>query len=88
MRLKFDFLIGEVAGRIIAIPASEQKDEFNGYITLNKTGKIIFELLKDDVTYEQIFDALKEQFPDAQPQEMRDNMSEFLHKLESENLLV
>lgn len=84
MRLKYNFLISEVAGRIIAVP---ENNDFNGYLALNQTGKRILEMLKQETTLEQIISNLKELFPTATEQEIAENATEFLNKLDSENLI-
>lgn len=88
MKLKYDFLISTVAGRTIAVPDKTENFEFNGYLVLNKTGKIIFEALKNDMEFEKIIHLLQENFPDATQEEIKESATVFLQKLHSEDLLI
>ncbi len=87
MRLKYKFLISTVAGRIIAVPDKNSGAEFNGYLVLNETGKVIFEALKQEIQFDEIISLLQEKFPDATVQELTDGANSFLKKLISESLV-
>lgn len=87
MRLKYDFLISTVAGRILAVPDKTGGAKFNGYLVLNESGKVIFEALKNDIEFDEIISLLQKEFPDTTPQELTDGANNFLKKLISESLV-
>lgn len=86
MKLKYDFVINEVAGETVAVSVGENR--FNGYIKLNETGRFIFEALKNDTSSEQIVADMVAAYPDATEQEIRDTVNEFVAKLQSADMLI
>ena len=47
MKLKYEFVINNVAGETVAVSVGNNDGRFNGYIKLNETGAFIFKMLKD-----------------------------------------
>ena len=63
MKLKYNFVLRNVAGTEVAIVVGEGSKYFNGMIKLNQSGKFIFELLNfGDVTMENIVSALMSEY--------------------------
>ncbi len=87
MKLKYNFVINDVAGSTVAVPVGAENRSFNGYIRLNETGAAIFELLKTDTTEEQIVESLLKTY-DGTKEEMRETVKEFLAQLESADMLT
>lgn len=56
MKLKYNFEIEELAGSFCATP--QYKCEFVGMIRMNSTAKDVFELLREDISIEEIIKAL------------------------------
>ena len=48
----------------------------------------VVKMLQDEVTEEQIFAALKEEYTDSTEQEIRTNLAIILNRLDSEGLLI
>ena len=46
MKLKYQFVINNVAGETVAVSVGDTSGRFNGYIKLNETGAFIFKKLK------------------------------------------
>ncbi len=86
MKLKFDFVINDVAGSSIAVPVGENAPKC--YIKLNETAKIIFQLLKQDVSKDYIKAELKKQFSDADEKEINETVDEFTDKLAEQNYII
>ncbi len=87
MKLKHKFVINKIAGETVAVPICENGERFDGYIKLNKSGEIIFKALEKDAQMGDIFAALKANFPDGSDSEIKENINEFLAKLETADLL-
>lgn len=87
MKLKYNFVTNEVADKIIAIPVNEDLEEFNGFIKLNDIGAVAFNMLKNDVTEEEIVTALMEKFPEHSIDETKKAVSSFINKLKEENVI-
>ncbi len=81
MKLKYEFVINDVADTCVAVPVGKNAEDFKGYIRLNETGASIFKLLLNDVTEEQIVDSLLKEYEDADRQEITETVKEFLQKL-------
>lgn len=86
MKLKYNFVINNVAGETVAV--SVGNGDFNGYIKLNETGTFIFNALKKDTTREDIINALMKEYPDATPDAAAESVDELLQKLKKAELLV
>ena len=65
MKLKYEFVINNVAGETVAVSVGNNDGRFNGYIKLNETGAFIFKMLTKDTTREDIIKALVKEYPDA-----------------------
>lgn len=88
MKLKYDFIINEVAGQLVAVAVNEGMNEFNGFIKMNDIGAEIFEILKEDVTLEQVIEKMLSKHPEATEEEARDTISNFISELKKSNLIA
>ncbi len=86
MKLKYEFIINEVAGDTVAVSVGENR--FNGYIKLNETGKFIFNALSQDTTPEQIITDMAAAYPDATLEEISQTVNEFIEKLSAADMLI
>lgn len=62
MRIKNGFVLREVAGKYVVIATGEASKDFNGMITLNQTGKEIWEGVTKGLTVEEIAEKLAGNF--------------------------
>ena len=58
MKRKQGIIVDEIAGENVAVPVGEMSKSFHGMIKLNGTALFIWEQLENDVTEEQITDAI------------------------------
>lgn len=58
MKRNSDFLLKNVAGKQVLVPVGKAAAIFPGMITVNGSGKFIWELLVEDKTFEQVVDAI------------------------------
>lgn len=61
MKLKYNFVVNEVAGQSVAIPVGAF-GKFSGVIKLNDTAAFIFSKLKEDISYDELLTATAENF--------------------------
>lgn len=87
MKLKYNFVTNEVADKIVAVAVGGDLEKFNGFIKMNDTGAYIFNMLKSDVTEEEIVAAMKKDYEDAAEEEIRETVSEFVGKLKEADML-
>ena len=79
MKLKEGFVLREVAGECVVIPAGEMLD-LNMMITLNETGKLLWEKLEKGAEESELTDALLEEY-DVEKSEAEKHVSAFVNKL-------
>lgn len=87
MKLKFNFVTNEVADKIVAVPVGNDLEKFNGFIKMNDVGAYIFNMLKNDVTEDDIVAAMKKDYEDASEEEIRETVVDFLAKLKESDVL-
>lgn len=58
MKRKQGFIVDKIAGENVAVPVGEMSKNFHGMIRLNGTALFIWKQLENDVTEEQITDAV------------------------------
>lgn len=86
MKLKYDFVTNKVAGKTVAVAVGKGLSEFGGFIKLNDTGAFIFELLKKEITKEEIVKALLGEY-DITEEKANESTEEFLEYLSSNGVL-
>ena len=87
MKLKYNFVTNEVADKIVAVAVGGDLEKFNGFIKMNDTGAYIFNMLKSDVTEDEIVGAMKRDYEDAAEEKIRETVSEFVGKLKEADVL-
>lgn len=88
MKLKYEFVVNQVADKMVAVAVGDALSEFNGFIKMNDIGAEIFEILKNDVTIEEIVKIMLEKHPDATEAEALETVTEFTNKLKEEGVLA
>ena len=87
MKLKYNFVTNEVADKIVAVAVGDDLSKFNGFIKMNDVGAYIFNMLKDDVTVDDIVEAMKKDFTDATEDEIRETVEGFVAELKKADVL-
>ena len=87
MKLMSGFVVREVGGKTLAVATGETAKKFRGMITLNGTGKEIWNALQKDVTEEEIVDALLAVY-DVDRETAAQDVSGFVSKLREAGLLL
>lgn len=81
------FVVREIAGETIAIPAGAAARELSGLLALNGSGKFLFQLLQSEQTEDSLIQSLLDTY-DTDPATARADVSEFLEILRTNTLLV
>ena len=58
MHRNSEFILRQVAGKFVVVPLGQAAEAFRGMITLNNTGKFLWDLLETEQTEESLADAL------------------------------
>lgn len=86
MKIKDGFVLKEVAGQFIVVPVGEAVINFNGMLTLNKTGKFLFEALQEEKTTEELAEMLVGKYDIDRARALTD-VREFVAALASNDIL-
>lgn len=86
MKLKYNFVISEIAGQTVAIPIDAGNGKQN-IIKLNDTGAYIMEKLKNDTTVQDIVEAIKTDFEVSADQNIEQMVNNFIEKLKEADVL-
>lgn len=86
MKIKEGFLLRQVAGQNVVLPAGDTLD-LNVMITLNETGAFLWEKLQQDTTQEAMVEALLAEY-DVSAQLAADCVAAFVKKLEDNGFLA
>lgn len=87
MKLKYKFIIQEVAGSYMAVAIGDGAENFKGMIRLNATGKRIFELIQDGQEPDAIVSTLMQEY-DAPEAELRKSVNTLVENMKSANILA
>ena len=80
MKLKLEFVLREIAGDLLLIPAGKTALDLNGMLTLNEVGADIWKLLPEVGTEDELVARLLEDY-DVDEETLRADVSEFLDTL-------
>ena len=86
MKLKYNFVINEVAGQKIALPIDCGYGE-QSVIKTNETGAFILEILKNDITKQEILEKINQEFSVESQETLENWLDNFLEKLKNEEVL-
>ena len=81
MKASKDFILREIAGEYILVPAGAASARLNGLITLNELGWFIFKALEREQTLASLTDAITAEY-DVERTAAQADALEFLHQLE------
>ena len=87
MQWKFPFEKVEIQGTAIAVPVGEHVSEFRGVAELNPTAAFLFDLLKNDVTEEEIVLEMEKKY-DAPRELLEADVRRCLETLREKGLLT
>lgn len=87
MKLKYRFVIREVAGQFVAVAVGRDNEKFNGMVKLNATGAYLMELLNQgDYSREELLSAMLDRY-EVTEQRAGENLDAFLQILRDGKLL-
>lgn len=88
MKLKYKFVINEVADQMVAVVIGDDLEKFNGFVKMNDIGAYIFKKLENDVTEDMIVADMVKDYPDATEAEIRETVSGFITGLKEKDLIT
>ena len=86
MKIKYGFVLREVAGSFIVVAVGEAVKNFNGIINLNETGAFLWKILEKGATKEQLIAKLLEEY-DVDEKTATADVETFINKLSEAKLV-
>ena len=80
MKLKEDFLLRQVAGTWVVMPVGQATVDFNGMLTLNETGALLWRKLSEGADLDGLVAALTAEY-NVSAEEARADAAAFCRKL-------
>lgn len=87
MKLKYIFVTNKVADKIVAVAVGEDAEKFGGFIKMNDTGAYIFNMLKNDVTEEEIVASMQEEYEGVTLENLRNTVKDFISRLKESDVI-
>lgn len=87
MKIKEGFILRDVADKTFVVAVGELSKTFTGIITLNETGKFIWQLLATGSTEEEIVEKLLQECEDAKREVVENDVKNFIEQLKGDKIL-
>ena len=87
MKLKYDFAVREIMGEYVLIPVGEGALGFSGMISTSETGAALVNVLKQDVSRQEMMDHLLREY-EVDEKTAAEDLDGFLLQLNKLNLLI
>lgn len=71
MNVKLDFVLREIAGETLLVPAGKTALDLNGMLTLNETGAALWRMLPEAADAEALTQGLLQEFEGAPAEQVR-----------------
>lgn len=86
MKRRPGFLLKEVSKTPVIVPVGKAVFDFNGIVTLNSSGAFLWEALEQDVSEENLIQALLEKY-EVEEDTAREDVRQFLSVLNSKGMI-
>lgn len=87
MTIKPEYKLKTLAGEHIVVPTGQEAVAFNGILTLNQSGKLLFERLQAGATEHDLIQLLLNTY-DVDRQRAEQDVNVFLSKLRQRDILL
>ncbi len=87
MKIKENYILRSIAGEHIVVPVGKEAVTFNGIMTLNQSGKLLFEALQNDIKESDLVKVLLDEY-EVTEDVARQDVEAFLAKLKEKDLLI
>lgn len=87
MKVSKEMMLREIAGEHILIPVGEAAKKFSGLISLNESGRMLWERLQEDCSEEDLVTALLDEY-EVDRETAAADVKAFLAKMQEADLLL
>lgn len=86
MKLKSEFVLRKFSNKYIAVSVNDNADENNVLISTNSSGAFVFELLHNEISYNEIINRMIEKY-DIDESTAKADLDEFLNNIRKAGML-
>ena len=87
MKIRDGFVVRDVGGKTYAVAVGELSKTFSCMITLNETGKLIWQTLEGGASKDDVVDKILSVYEDADRETVEKDVALFIERLEKDNIL-
>lgn len=87
MRIKEGFITRKINDFYAVVPINKKVLDFSGMMTLNASGKVLYDLLLNDISVDELIAQMRNIYDVSQEQAKKD-IELFIKKLEDHDLLI
>lgn len=86
MKISKDFILREIAGEYILVPVGKTALSFNGLITINEVGELIWSMLQEEKSVTEIVNTILDEYEIDEDTALAD-VNEFIGLLKQNNIV-
>lgn len=86
VKISKSFILRSVMDEYVIVPVGDTAAEFNGVISTNSTGAFLWDLLKEDISFDELKSKLLDEF-DVDEKSAENDINDFLNQLKKHNIL-
>jgi len=86
MKINPGFVLKDIAGSFVVVPTGDNLVDFSAMITLNETGAFLWNLLSDEISIEELADAMCSEYEISKEEAVSD-VTEFVETLKNKKVL-
>ena len=86
MKINPGFVLKDIAGSFVVVPTGDNLVDFSAMITLNETGAFLWDLLSDEISIEELADAMCSEYEISKEEAVLD-VTEFVETLKNKKVL-
>ena len=87
MKIRDGFVVRDVGGKTYVVAVGELSKSFSCMITLNETGKLIWQTLENGATKEEVVDKILSVYEGADRETVEKDVALFIERLAKDNIL-
>lgn len=87
MRIKEGFITRKINDFYAVVPINKKVLDFSGMMTLNASGKVLYDLLLNDISVDELIAQMRDLY-DVSLEQAKKDIELFIKKLEDHDLLI
>ncbi|HOI25613.1 MAG TPA: PqqD family protein [Caldisericia bacterium] len=87
MKIKDGFMLREIAGNWVVVPIGQRVVDFNGLMTLNESGVLLWKKLEHGASREELISSILDEY-DVETAIAENDVDEFVNGLKDKEIIV